>query len=230
MTDHKDANYPKAVTGQPLALETRDNGPDGRRYSPSVSRNRDAIADVFAKHATASGHVLEIASGTGEHGAYLTDKFGDLEWTYSDIDLSSQASQLSWRRAATHGRLHGPLAINAADDNWGEAERPHGWDVIVSINMIHIAPFVAAEGLISGAGRLLKPDGKLFLYGPFARNGKIAPSNATFSQSLQSRDPSWGVRDLDREIIPVAEGFGLTLQSVIEMPANNLSVVFERRV
>lgn len=94
--------------------------------------------------------------------------------------------------------------------------------------MIHIAPFEAAQGLIAGAGRLLRPGGRLMLYGPFARDGDIAPSNARFSEDLKRRDPSWGVRDLDREIQPLAKSAGLSLIHVMEMPANNLSVVFQR--
>ncbi len=112
----------------------------------------------------------------------------------------------------------------------------HGWDqglppvdAVVSINMVHIAPFEAARGLIAGASRLMQRGGKLFLYGPFARNGAhTAPSNAEFDASLKSRDPRWGVRDLDLEIAPLAAAAGFALQTVIEMPANNLSVIFNR--
>ena len=134
-----------------------------------------------------------------------------------------------WAKAAASLRLNWPYTIDASHPNWGEAETHAPWDGLVSINMIHIAPFAAAEGVLSGAGRLLKPGGKLFLYGPYARNGDIAPSNAAFSKDLQARDPSWGVRDLDTQIMPLAEQSGLVLQSVTEMPANNLSVVFVRK-
>ena len=100
---------------------------------------------------------------------------------------------------------------------------------MVCINMIHISPFAATEGLLRGAGRLLKPGGHLFLYGPYARNGEIAASNAAFSENLKSRDPAWGVRDLDRDIVPLAAEAGLRLKEVIAMPANNFSVIFERQ-
>ena len=112
----------------------------------------------------------------------------------------------------------------------GRLTNVHAVDGAVSINMIHIAPFEAARGLVAGAARLLKPDGKLFLYGPFARNGAhTAPSNADFDASLKARDARWGVRDLDLEIMPLAVAAGLALDAVIEMPANNLSVVLARR-
>ena len=102
------------------------------------------------------------------------------------------------------------------------------WDGLFCANMIHIAPFAAAIGLIGGAGRLLRPGGRLMIYGPFARNGEIAPSNARFSEDLTRRDPSWGVRDLDLDVLPLAEQAGLKLVNVVDMPANNLSVVFEK--
>ena len=229
MSDTPDKTYPKAGDGKPVALEARDQAEDGRRYSPSVARNREPILDVFRQHVAEAGQVLEIASGTGEHGAFLTDSLLGLNWTYSDIDAASRESQAAWREAAWHERLHGPYIVDASAHSWGPVEYPDYWDVIASMNMIHIAPFEVALGLIGGAGRLLKPKGKLFLYGPFARHGEIAPSNAAFSENLKSRDARWGVRDLDQQIVPLAEEVGLRLQQVIEMPANNLSVVFQRQ-
>lgn len=213
---------------KPVALETRGEGGDGRRYAPSTARNREPIRDVFAAQGLGRGRALEIASGTGEHGAFLTEAFPELVWTYSDIDPSGRVSQEAWRRAAGHDRLLGPLAINVATDEWEWAGQGE-WNLMVCINMIHISPFAATEGLLRGAGRVLKPGGHLFLYGPYARNGEIAPSNAAFSENLQSRDPAWGVRDLDRDIVPLARQQGLTLKEVVAMPANNFSVLFERQ-
>mgnify|MGYP003675283607 FL=1 len=213
---------------KPVALEAREAGEDGRRFSPSVARNREPIRDVFAKHVAREGRVLEVASGTGEHGAFLTDELMGLGWTYSDVDVDSRGSQAAWVAAATHDRLHGPLVLDASLADWGEAEAERPWDVVVSINMVHIAPMSAVEGLFAGAGRLLKPGGKLFLYGPFGRDGIMAPSNARFSEDLKRRDLEWGVRDLDMELLPLASLADLILQEVIEMPANNLAVVFER--
>jgi SAM-dependent methyltransferase len=215
------------MTEKPVALEDGSDGGDGRRYAPSTARNREPIRNVFTAHDLTAGNVLEIASGTGEHGAFLTDAFPDLRWTYSDIDAAGRASQQAWRQAAEHERLSGPLIIDASSDDWGEVEGKV-WDLIVSVNMVHISPFAATEGLLRGAGRLLRPGGHLFLYGPYARNGVIAPSNAAFSENLQSRDPAWGVRDLDTQIVPLAKASGLSLKSVVEMPANNLSVLFRR--
>lgn len=202
---------------------------DGRRYSPSTGRNKDAVREVFLSHMPTKGLVLEIASGTGEHGAHITDAAADLTWTYSDIDPAGQASQRAWRAAAAHDRLRGPLTIDTTAPIWAEVEALTPIDALFCANMIHIAPFAAAEGLLAGAGRILRTGGRMMLYGPFARDGEIAPSNAGFSEDLQRRDPSWGVRDLDQQILPLATAAGLHLQTVVQMPANNLSVIFEKR-
>lgn len=227
MTD-ENATYQKAKSGQPLALEKRETTEDGRRFSPSIGRNKDVVRDAFLSVMAKQGAILEIASGTGEHGAHITAAAPDLSWTYSDIDPASQASQAAWQAHAAHDRLSGPLTVDTTAPHWGEAETHAPWDGLFCANMIHIAPFEAATGLIGGAGRLLPSGGRLMLYGPFAREGEIAPSNARFSEDLKRRDPSWGVRDLERDILPLAEQAGLALIKVIDMPANNLSVVFER--
>ncbi|WP_084400047.1 DUF938 domain-containing protein [Henriciella aquimarina] len=215
--------------GKSVALEQRNTGVDGRRFSPSVARNAGPIGDVFAAHMPLEGRVLEIASGTGEHGALMVERFPGLAWIYSDIDDMSRASQAAWvQHAGADRRLSGPLEIDASQPGWGEIETAPPLEAIFCTNMVHIAPFAAAEGLIAGAGRRLAPGGKLFLYGPFAREGEIAPSNARFSEDLKRRDPSWGVRDLDRDILPLAAAAGLSLETVVDMPANNLSVIFRK--
>lgn len=220
--------YQKAQSGQPLALEARAELEDGRRFSPSIGRNKDVVRETFLQLITRAGHVLEIASGTGEHGAHITEVAPDLVWTYSDIDPASQASQDAWRRFMSHQRLRGPLTIDTTAPGWGEAESAAPYDAMFCANMIHIAPFAAAEGLLLGAARVLRSDGQLMIYGPFARDGDIAPSNARFSADLQRRDSSWGVRDLDLDVVPIARAAGLRLAHIAEMPANNLCVVFEK--
>lgn len=227
MTD-ENAGYQKAGSGQPLALEQRQTSEDGRRFSPSTGRNKDIVRETYLRLMPRTGRVLEIASGTGEHGAHITANAHELEWTYSDIDQASQASQSAWAQHVGHGRLLGPLTIDTTQSEWGEAEQV--WNGLFCANMIHIAPFEAAIGLIGGAGRLLTPNGRLMLYGPFAQNGDIAPSNQRFSEDLKRRDPRWGVRDLELDIIPLATEAGLQLAEIAEMPSNNLSVIFEKRV
>lgn len=212
----------------PVALEERDERADGRRFSPSVARNRDPILNVLLKVLPGKKNVLEIASGTGEHGVWFAAHMADLAWTYSDIDPDSLRSQAAWQRICAYEPLQGPLTIDASADNWGAAEIAGHWDAIFSANMVHIAPFAAAEGLFRGAGRLLPVGGQLILYGPFARGGDIAASNAAFSNSLKDRNADWGVRDLDAELVPLANNAGLELQAVLEMPANNLIAVFQK--
>lgn len=223
-----DAAYPKNQSGKPVALEARAEDADGRRYSPSIARNRDAIADVFAREVPHDARILEIASGTGEHGVHICARLPELHWTYSDIDPISRVSQAAWRDHAGHDRLYGPLTLDVTEPAWDEPLTGR-FNTVFCANMIHIAPFDAAKGLIRGVGALLRPGGHFLLYGPFARARAIAPSNAQFSEDLKRRDPSWGVRDLDHDLLPLAELAGLEPKSVIEMPANNLSVVFTRR-
>lgn len=212
----------------PVALEARGGEMDGRRFSPSVSRNLAPIGEVYAAHMPTKGSVLEIASGTGEHGFHVTQLCPDLRWTYSDVDPESLVSQAAWRDFADHDRLDGPLALDASLDEWPTVRGHIAHDGMFCANMIHIAPFSVAEGLLLGAGRTLGVYGRLMLYGPFARQGEIAPSNSRFDADLKRRDPSWGVRDLDLELVPIAEKAGLLLEKVIDMPANNLSVIFRR--
>lgn len=212
----------------PVALEDRGESGDGRRYSPSAARNRDPILRVLTDILPEKAAVLEIASGTGEHGAWFTQHLPGLDWTYSDIDPESLVSQRAWRAAESDGRLYGPMVIDAATDDWAGAERAGTWQAIYSANMVHIAPVAAAKGLFRGAGRLLALGGALILYGPFARDGEIAPSNAAFSDNLKARNPDWGVRDLEVDMVPLARSAGLVLEDVREMPANNLIAVFRR--
>ena len=148
-----------------------------------------------------------------------------LLWQPSDPDPASRASSAAWIAAEALANVRAPVAIDTRQAIWGvEDEAPFA--AMVSLNMIHIAPWESALGLLTGAGRLLRPDGILYLYGPFMRSGAhTAPSNAAFDADLKRRNPSWGVRDID-DIVREATPHGLELREVIEMPANNLSLVF----
>lgn len=215
------------MTGEKeIALETRSSE-EARLFSPSAARNRDPIKIAFLAHMPGAGTIVEIGSGTGEHVAHLAAATPDAYWRPGDPDAASRASIAAWTAHLALGNIAAPHAADVAKDGW-EKEFASA-DGVLSINMIHIAPFKAAKGLFSGAGKLLKPGGRLFLYGPFSRNGvHTAPSNAEFDASLKARDARWGVRDLDREIIPLAKAAGFALAAVVPMPANNLSVVFTK--
>ncbi len=207
------------------ALESRGNA-GARLYSPSAARNRDPIRDAFLKTMPRAGKILEIGGGTGEHAVYLAAALPDARWFTGDPDPASRASIAAWIAETNLRNLSGPHAIDVTMARWGvEDQAP--FDGIVSTNMIHIAPFSAAEGLFAGAGRLLAPGGKLFLYGPFSRGGAhSAPSNEAFDASLKARDARWGVRDLELDIAPLAQKNAMHIEAIVEMPANNLSVIF----
>lgn len=208
----------------PTALEDRGTEPNGRLRSPSAARNRGPIADVLEARLPEKAWVLEIGSGTGEHGLALCERRPDITWRPSDQDADARASIAAWAADGPAGLLP-PLEIDARAADWG-ADASGPFDAVVSMNMIHIAPWEACLGLLRGAGQALAPGGFLFLYGPFQRGGAhTAPSNADFDASLKARDPAWGVRDLDA-IAEAAAPHGLTLAETVAMPANNLSVLF----
>ncbi|MEM8987841.1 MAG: DUF938 domain-containing protein [Pseudomonadota bacterium] len=212
---------------RPIALEDRAHGEDARLFSPSVGRNKDVIAETFAAHVGDGAHVLEIGSGTGEHGAHICKRLPGVRWRPSDPDPASRASIAAWADAEGLCAIAAPVAIDATATVWGvEDDAP--FDAVVSINMIHIAPYAAALGLFAGAGRLLRPDGILFLYGPFMRGGAhTSPSNEDFDMSLKSKDPGWGVRDMDA-LAEDAASHGLVFDKAVDMPANNFVVLFRK--
>ncbi|MEZ5893170.1 MAG: DUF938 domain-containing protein [Parvularculaceae bacterium] len=209
------------------ALEKRE-AKGAKLFSPSTARNREPIREAFLTLMPRAGKILEVGAGTGEHAACLAAALPQAQWLTGDPDAAARASIAAWIADAALPNLSGPHAIDVTQGEWGvEDDAP--FDGLVSINMIHIAPFTAAEGLFAGAGRLLRKGGKLFLYGPFSRNGvHSAPSNEAFDASLKSRDARWGVRDLERDLAPLAQKNSLELEAVVEMPANNLSVAFRK--
>jgi SAM-dependent methyltransferase len=204
--------------------------PPGALIAPAVARNREPILAVLRRVVPSPilpgrGLVLEIASGSGEHAIHFAAALPHLSWQPTDPDPDARASIAAYRAAAQLPNLLSPLALDAAAPRWPVTQA----DVIVAINMIHIAPWAAAEGLMAGAGRLLPAGGVLFLYGPFRERGQhTAPSNAAFDESLRTRDREWGVRDLD-DVVALASRHGLALEERVTMPANNLSVVLRRR-
>jgi hypothetical protein len=192
--------------------------------SPAVARNRDPILAILRRVLPAHGTVLEIASGTGEHAVYFAAALPHLTWQPADLDPNALRSISAYRACAQLPNLLPPLELDAASPVWPVASA----DAMVSINMIHIAPWTAAEGLMAGAERILRGGDMLYLYGPFKENGRhTAPSNAAFDASLRTRNPHWGVRDAS-EVSDLARRHGLALVERVAMPANNLSLVFRR--
>lgn len=199
---------------------------DARLFASAAARNRDAIRDVLMRHLPPRGLALEIASGSGEHITHFANASGpDLIFQPSDPDAAARASVDAWVAYLELRNVRPAMSLDAAADHWPITSA----DVIISINMIHIAPWTAAEGLIKNAGRILPPGGMLFLYGPFRRAGFLtAPSNDAFDADLKRRNPAWGVRDLEA-VAALADAAGFEPPFVETMPANNLSVVFKRR-
>jgi len=200
------------------------SGVSDARHAPATARNREPILAVLRDVLPAQGTVLEIASGTGEHAAHFAAAFPHLRWQPTDPDAEARRSIAAHAASAKLPNLLPPLALDASAAVWPVTHA----DAIVSINMIHIAPWRAAEGLLAGAERLLPAGAVLYLYGPFREQGRhTAPSNATFDDSLTARNPEWGVRDLD-EVVALANAHGLKFANRVAMPANNLSVIFRR--
>lgn len=200
-------------------------GRDDRLHAPATQRNRAPIAAVLARWLPPAGTVLEIASGTGEHALHFAAALPALTWQPSDPDAAHRRSIEAYRRAEGRANLRPPLDLDATAADW-PLHQPV--EAIVCCNMIHIAPWAAAEGLVAGAGRHVKPGGGLFLYGPFRRGGQhTAPSNAAFDASLRAQDPAWGVRDLEA-VAALAAAAGFAPPLVEAMPANNLSLWFAR--
>jgi SAM-dependent methyltransferase len=195
------------------------------RSAPAAARNREPILLVLRDCLPRSAFVLEIASGTGEHAVWFSSAFPELTWQPTDHDNEALSSITAWREISGPPNLLPPLWLDAGADSWPVPQA----DAVVAINMVHIAPWAATQGLIAGAARVLIQGGLLFLYGPF-REGDVHTSvgNAAFDADLRARDPSWGIRDIG-EISRLATRHGFTAPERIAMPANNLSVVFRRR-
>lgn len=195
---------------------------DRRLHWPAPVRNRDPILEVLRRVLPATGTVLEVSAGSGQHAAWFAAHLPDLVWHPTDLDPHHLVSIDAWAADCGAPNLQPARRLDTRDDDW-PVERA---DAVYCANMIHIAPWEAALGLLAGAGRVLGRGGTLALYGPFLRRDHpTAPSNERFDDSLRSRDPSWGLRDLDH-VAEVAAEHRLRLDEVVSMPANNLVAVF----
>ena len=199
--------------------------PSAALHYPATRRNREPIRAALAHILPPSGLVLEIASGSGEHVAYFAAHFPKLIWQPSDLDPTLIASIRAHAAASGAENIRPPVLLDVQACPWSVTAA----DALIAINMIHIAPWGVCLALVAGAAKILPAGGPLFLYGPFKRGGRhTAPSNEAFDRMLRQQNPSWGVRDLD-DVAAVALSHGLALDVVIEMPANNLGVVFRKR-
>jgi hypothetical protein len=203
-------------------------GGDARHYAPAAERNAGPILDVLGRHLPAAGAILEIGSGTGQHVIAFAAAHPELTWQPSDPDPAARASIAAWTAAAGVSNVLPPLDLAVTAEDWARA-LAGAVQGIVSINLLHVAPWAACAGLMDGAAALLAPAAPLYLYGPFKQGGRhTAPSNAAFDRYLRTCDPAWGLRDLDA-VVGCAADHGIELVEVVPMPANNLSVVLRGR-
>jgi hypothetical protein len=213
--------------------------PDGRLDAAAFHRNHQPIWAVLERLlAGKSGDVVETGSGTGQHVVHFASRTPDITWWPSDLNEQHLRSIEAWRAHTGLPNIRPPLRIDLSDPAWCPQMRDGGPGSLLAApglllavfcaNVVHIAPWRVAEGLFAGAGRYLRADGRLVLYGPFKRDGRhTAVSNAVFDTSLRDSNPEWGVRDL-ADLEKLAAAAGLILVETVKMPANNLMLVFGR--
>lgn len=196
-----------------------------KRKAPATSRNRDPIAEVLRDQLPDSGLVLEIASGTGEHAVHFARQFPHLDWQPTDPDPDALESIAAWRIDSGLANLRDPVELDAGAGEWPVDAA----DAIVCINMVHISPWTATEGLFAGASRLLGAAAPLVLYGPYIEaDVETAASNVAFDASLKQRNPAWGLREL-AVVDRLAASCGFVRTGRVEMPANNLTLIYRRQ-
>jgi len=195
-----------------------------KRHAPAAERNREPIAAVLTEELPPAGLVLEIASGTGEHAVHFARTFPRLDWQPTDPDPDARSSIAAWREEEGLANLLPPLALDASSADWPLSRA----DAVLCINMVHISPVAATEGVLAGAARLLAPGAPLIFYGPYLEaETEPAPSNLEFDASLKARDPAWGLRSLEW-LDGLAKEAGFARTRRVAMPANNLTLIFRR--
>ncbi|MEL1249843.1 DUF938 domain-containing protein [Aurantiacibacter gilvus] len=194
-------------------------------YYPSTERNREPILAVLQQELPASGLLVEVAAGSGEHALFFSRRFPQLQWQATDPQVEALESIAAWREEEGSDNLLPPLELDASARQWPI----DGADAILCVNMTHISPPAATEGLFAAAGRLLPPGGPLVIYGPFVEaDFETTASNLEFDASLKSRDPSWGLRDV-AWLDQLAAGSGLERKARHAMPTNNLTLVYRHK-
>ena len=193
------------------------------RFSPASERNKLPIGEALLGLLPPRGVALEIASGSGQHVAHFAALLPDWQWLASDPDTSALASIPHWWPQGP-----APLQLDATQSPWPLPASHAQLDTIFCANMLHISSPASAQGLLRGAATHLSAQGQLLIYGPFIVEGQpTAPSNLAFDADLRARNPSWGLREL-RSLDSFATEQGLHLAQCLQMPANNLLLVFQR--
>ena len=207
-----------------MAWKIGERMPDGRWVAPAAERNKGPILEVLQRVLPPRGVVLEIGSGTGQHVVHFAKALSQLSWQPSDPDAENRQSIALWSRVEELGNVRAPLALDVRERPWPIDAA----DAIVCINVVHVSPWAATLALFDGVRGVLPSEGVLFLYGPYRRGGRhTAPSNEKFDADLRAHNPEWGLRDID-ELAEVADRVGFALAEIVDMPANNFSLVFRR--
>jgi cyclopropane fatty-acyl-phospholipid synthase-like methyltransferase len=194
--------------------------------APAAERNKGPILDVLQRFLPPVGAVLEIASGTGQHVVHFARRLDQLTWIPSDISAEARRSIQGWLSAERLANVRAPLELDVCDRPW---PIDIGLSAIVCINLIHIAPWTVTPALFAGAHDELNDQGVVYLYGPYKQQGRhTALSNEAFDRSLRAQDPDWGVRNLE-DVVETARTAGFDHVETVNMPANNLSVIFRKR-
>jgi SAM-dependent methyltransferase len=207
-----------------MAWKIGERLPDGRWVAPAAERNKGPILEVLQRVLPPRGLVLEIGSGTGQHVVHFAKALSQLSWQPSDPDPENRQSIALWSRVEELGNVRTPLALDVRERPWPIDAA----DAIVCINVVHVSPWAATLALFDGVREVLPPEGVLFLYGPYRRGGRhTAPSNEKFDADLRAHNPEWGLRDIG-ELAEVADRAGFALAEIVDMPANNFSLVFRK--
>ena len=207
-----------------MAWKIGERLPDGRWVAPAAERNKGPILEVLQRVLPPRGLALEIGSGTGQHVVHFAKALSQLSWQPSDPDADNRQSIALWSRLEALGNVKPPLTLDVRVRPWPIDAA----DAIVCINVVHVSPWAATLALFDGVGEVLPSQGVLFLYGPYRRGGRhTAPSNEKFDADLRAHNPEWGLRDID-ELAEVADRVGFALAEVVDMPANNFSLVFRK--
>ena len=202
--------------------------------SPAAERNKEPLLGALRHHLPAGGRLLEVASGTGQHAAWIGQRLPGWEWHPTEANSAALPTIAAWTRALEASNVRAPCLLDVSDTVWPSSDEvlasafQHPFDAIYAANLLHIAPWSVCAALMRGAVRHLTPAGQLLIYGPFFESGvATAPSNLAFDTSLRQQHPAWGLREL-QAVKDTATSAGLCLTHRLDMPANNLLLVFAR--
>ncbi|GIR04337.1 MAG: SAM-dependent methyltransferase [Prochlorococcus sp.] len=203
---------------------------DNRLFFSATQRNRDFIGDVLSRIIKKNGSILEIGSGSGEHGVVFQKRFPEIIWQTSDPDLVHRKSISSWiEYEKLNKKMPQPLELDVEKIPWEiPLKLVHSLQGIVSINMIHVAKWTCTIALFKESGKLLKKGQFLILYGPFKIGNKhTSQSNYLFDNSLKMQNDLWGIRNLE-EVSDEGKKNGFFQEDIISMPANNFSIIYRK--